>query len=275
MIRGLAVKLAGIVPTPLRQWVYRHPALYEPLSRILKRATSGNGEMIVTIAAGPNRGLKMAVDDHTPNFFWLKDDYEKDVVDTLRSVIRPGMTVADIGAHIGFTTLLLAQLVGPTGTVIAFEPDPQSFARLRRNIDLNALTNVHLRPEAVADRPGTLRFAAQGETTSHLASHGEEGVDVPVVSLDDLPYRFDLIKIDVEGHEASVLQGMSRILQGNNRPALLIELHGPRPAAACGQFLRSAHYSLQSIPPSPNTDHALAGHPAQNFITAHVLCLPT
>lgn len=283
MLRPLIVKLASSVPPGARQWLYRHPRLLGPAARMLKRMVPADGQVIVTISAGPNQGMKFVTDRQTPNYYWLNDQYERDVVAALRQNVREGMVVADIGAHLGFDTLMLSQWVGARGKVLAFEPDPHSFGRLIQNIEINALGNVLPFEAAVSDKAGRLRFAAGGEATSHLANAEETGVEVDVVCLDEVifksePPRLDLVKVDVEDNEVAVLRGARRVLR-ELRPILLIEVHSFRSLAGCVAELRAAGYHMQPIPPRDCFERAIAAPDAAasgaaDFQLGHLLCLP-
>lgn len=135
--------------------------------------------------------------------------------------IRPGSVVLDAGAHHGYFTLFCARRVGPEGLVVAFEPGPEHQPWLRRNVELNGLTNVRIVEAAVGAKPGVTRFAKN-------RVYGQKGVDVKVVTLDDtvaqlgIP-RVDAVKIDVEGFESEVLEGASRVLA--MRPGVVVEVH--------------------------------------------------
>jgi FkbM family methyltransferase len=157
---------------------------------------------------------------------WGMGGYEAGV---LRSLCRPGMTVADVGANIGCHTLQLAQWVGPAGRVWAFEPDPGNFTMLRANVERNDARNVELRPCAVgaASRQSALWISpSHGGDHRIYASRDNRGwrqVAVDVVALDDLfgPDRpLDLIKMDIQGAEGLALAGMARLLA--TRPTLAI-----------------------------------------------------
>jgi FkbM family methyltransferase len=144
--------------------------------------------------------------------------------------LRPGQTVVDIGANIGYFTAHLARAVGPAGTVHAFEPAPANLALLRHNLALNQLDQVVVHPVALGEQPG--------EATLHLSDFNGgmhrlydsvccegEAVSVPVQCLDDLfaPGSVALIKIDVEGYEQAVLRGARRLLSSAPRPRLVSE----------------------------------------------------
>jgi FkbM family methyltransferase len=146
----------------------------------------------------------------------------------LRQLIQPGMTVVDVGANIGIYTRFFSGLAGVSGRVHAFEPAPSNFKRLQENAE--HLANVSLNHAAVGDRSGTIRLFVSDElNVDHRtfdSGDGRKGIDVPVVSLDDYfaaGQRVDLIKIDVQGYELSVLQGAKRVLEENRDIKVLME----------------------------------------------------
>lgn len=149
-------------------------------------------------------------------------------------MIKPGSVVFDIGANIGFFSLLASRLVGTHGAVYAFEPHPRNAAILRRHVTLNHASNVTVIEAAVSDRSGQVRLMGDGST----ARVDSQGVSVAALALDDLHDDGNIrtpvvIKMDVEGAELAALKGMRELLQAT-LPDLLIEFHG---AFADGQDL--------------------------------------
>lgn len=129
--------------------------------------------------------------------------------------LRPGDIAIDIGAHVGYFSLLFRLAVGAGGTVISFEPMPDTYRRLLRNVLANRFTNVLPLPLAVAERPGAALFHLhpdnEGES-SLLDTHGTASATVQVTCLDELfrdglPARPRLLKIDAEGVEMNILRG--------------------------------------------------------------------
>jgi FkbM family methyltransferase len=168
--------------------------------------------------------------------------------------VRPGDVVYDLGANVGFYTLLAARLAGPTARVVAFEPVPRNLGYLRRHIALNQCENVTVVAAAVSDRSGTARFRdGPAHTVGTLARDGGGydgggydggGYDVEVVALDAYPGPAPrVIKIDVEGAEADVLRGASRLLQ-EVRPIVLLSTHSTALRRECLGLLRDADYSV-------------------------------
>lgn len=166
----------------------------------------------------------------------------------MSKVLRPGMTLVDVGAHVGYYSLLAAQAVGPTGLVVSFEPSPDNFALLTENIGLNGLSKT-IRAENVA------LGARRGEASLYLSTYNtgdhrlystlpdddemfnagahRRHTRVPVMPLDEylsrqgIP-RVDAVKIDVQGAEMGVLSGMKQTLLRDPQPILFTEFwpHG-------------------------------------------------
>jgi FkbM family methyltransferase len=163
--------------------------------------------------------------------------YEPEVAALLRREITPGTLCIDIGAHIGYNALLMARLTGRNGKVIAFEPVPENFQMLQKNVTVNGLTNVQLEPLAVDDGEGSLRLTMRSDeeytmtasTAGYAVDEQRSVIEVPTLSLDEYLARLgmapDLLQIDVEGAELSVLHGAEVTLL-KVRPKLLVEIHG-------------------------------------------------
>jgi FkbM family methyltransferase len=157
--------------------------------------------------------------------------WEPEVTEALKRTVLPGWTVVDIGAHIGYHTLLLAKLAGSQGKVFAFEPTPETFQVLQENVSLNAYTNVVLVRKAVTDRPRSVTMMpleSDKELLPRSAAITDGVGEIEAISLDQFfaesPQKVALVKVDAEGEEAAVLDGMERVLK-RDRPVLLIELH--------------------------------------------------
>lgn len=150
--------------------------------------------------------------------------------DSLQSIVRPGMTALDVGANLGLYTVLLSRLVGTSGRVIAFEPDPHHFALLLKNCALNACANVEAHNLALGSDKKRLLLHKEilnsGNNFLGAGSrHSRSELEVDVVSIDGfLPaLRPDLVKIDVQGWEVEVLRGMRRMLTNAPHIALYLE----------------------------------------------------
>jgi len=147
----------------------------------------------------------------------------------LQRFLRPGDVAADVGANIGVYSMLAASLVGPEGSVVAFEPDPLNVDRLRRQVQRNQLSQLHIVEAAVAERCSELFLKAGKDSLSSIAMGPSEGIAVAAVSLDNYfesrrPPIY--IKVDVEGYEEAVVRGASSLMQRNFPLVWQLELGG-------------------------------------------------
>jgi FkbM family methyltransferase len=145
----------------------------------------------------------------------------------IRRLLRPGMTYVDIGAHIGLLTLAGARAVGPTGRVLGIEPTELTFSLLERSVALNGLSQVQLKKAAAGAKHGRIAFFIH-DVLGHNSAYDTAGTrtEVDSVPLDELiapGEPVNLVKIDVEGAELDVLQGMSRVIAENQDLALIAE----------------------------------------------------
>jgi FkbM family methyltransferase len=149
------------------------------------------------------------------------DRYEPAVSKLIREYLKPGMTFVDVGANIGIFTLLGARLVGTEGRVLALEPMPDNFRILRANVALNGLSNVSCIPKAGGAAPGKARLFLSTYGGSHSMTENPPGftgdvLEVDIVRLDAMTGfpHIDLLKIDVEGSELEVIEGLGRVSVG-------------------------------------------------------------
>lgn len=160
----------------------------------------------------------------------LRDEgwWEDDECDQLRAFLRPGMTFVDVGAHVGFMTLLGARAVGPAGRVLSVEPAPANLALLRANVMVNGLSNVEVLPVAALDRTGTTRLSlSEFNTGDHRAYEvpSTEAVEVVALALDDVippDVAVDVVKVDAQGTDHLAILGMRRTL-ARSHSVLLVE----------------------------------------------------
>lgn len=179
----------------------------------------------------------------------LGGTYEEEQSRLFARVVGPGDAVLDLGAHLGYYTLLASLLVGASGRVHSFEPNPRNAWYLRRHGRLNRCRNVAVEEVAVYDRPGTLRFAAgSGTGTGRLSESGD--LEVAAVRLDDVVERSGIrptvLKIDVEGAEGAVLAGAREVLR-RDRPVIFLSTHDAHLHASCERLLRACDYRLEAI----------------------------
>jgi FkbM family methyltransferase len=158
---------------------------------------------------------------------FLLGGYEPGTTSKFNEILRSGDVVVDIGAHIGYYTLLAARIVGPQGRVFAFEPEPSNYGLLLRNIEANKYQNVTAIRKAVSDRDGHSTLFIAGPSTHSLvpkpdALSTDRTIEIETVTLDshfsqddvkELESRISLVKIDVEGAEMMVISGMRRVMK--------------------------------------------------------------
>ena len=147
----------------------------------------------------------------------------------LTTLLRPGQTFVDVGAHVGYFSLFAARLVGPGGTVVAVEPEPRNLDLLQRNIARNGVDTVRVVPFAAAAAEATMSLALDEENRGGhrlvASDDPQAGPSVRCVRLDDvLPERVDVIKIDAQGYDHEVIEGLERTLAANPKATLLVEL---------------------------------------------------
>jgi FkbM family methyltransferase len=219
----------------------------------------------------------------TPTIF-MYGSWEGGETDWFIRTVKPGDTIVDAGANQGYYTLIGSRLVGDAGKVYAFEPEPAMFELLEKNVRLNGLTNVVLERKALSSRGGTLKlFIADANKGDHriYQPKGESrpSVDVEAVRLDEYfkgRGRIDVIKIDTQGAEGLILEGMAGQLEGrSDGPTIFMEFW-PHGLAGMGtdagvllKSLRSYGYTIYDMrapggKPMRPVDPAdlLAAHPA-------------
>jgi FkbM family methyltransferase len=235
------------------------------LAKVLVRSADEAGLPIaLPIRGGVARGLRLGLRNATRAH--LQGSCEIPVQRCFERYVRPGDVFLDVGGNIGFFTLMAARLVGPEGRVYAIEPVPENVRCIQVNARLNRLTNVTVLPLAAG--------RAEGTATLMLAAHsggatlsGEDvppdltgQIDVPVSTIDHLIETGimrppAMVKIDVEGTESAVLEGMERTLT-QHRPKIVFEVDSADPARASARFdavagyLRRFDYRIDRLDPS-------------------------
>jgi FkbM family methyltransferase len=151
------------------------------------------------------------------------------------------MVAFDVGANVGYYTLLLSRGVGPKGLVIAFEPNPVNVAHLKEHLRLNKIGNVKIVEAAVSDRKGTAFFSGEGA----MGKLSQNGTPTTTVQLDNYP-RPDFIKMDIEGGETAALRGSAKIL-AERRAIWFIATHGGMVRTEISALLTSQNYTLDWV----------------------------
>lgn len=182
----------------------------------------------------PGLWMRLNARDMIQQTILLEGIWDPALTGFIETSLKPGDVFIDVGAHVGYFTLLAARRVTEAGTVLSIEPNPAALEQLHQNVDRSRLKNVLIAHTACGDSYESVRLYLHTESNSSMASlsaanaTGGIEVDVACSTLDDLcaergVTRAHLIKIDVEGAELSVLRGMDRILR-EMRPIIVLEL---------------------------------------------------
>lgn len=219
------------------------------------------------IISGPAAGYRIRL-DHASKLGFLLGSSEWRTQALLAHALTQGDTFYDVGANVGFLTLVGARALGPTGQVVAFEPSSRNAATLRHNVPLKRLWWVEIVEAAVGDGPRTVTFAAgDSDQTGHLVTDAAGGTTVAVVSIDAWLSTGrrppDVVKIDVEGGEQAILDGALTLLT-KYRPIVICEVHAVAPRLADHQvsrFFRDLDYSTEWLDqPDEHRSNSWAPH---------------
>ncbi len=213
------------------------------------------------IKCGPAANLKFIA---PYNFDYINGSIEVFVQDALKKYLNPGDVFYDIGANIGFFTILGARLVGHSGKVFSFEPVPENVKSIKKNIKVNAFVNTQVIDKAVSEHSGTediyITKNLAGATLTSLGIHPHDAqtkAQVELVTIDDLvlsnkiePPHF--VKVDVEGAEMNVLKGMQKTI-AEYRPIILYEVDSGDPLdlkkklAELDSFMKGKGYTVEHL----------------------------
>jgi FkbM family methyltransferase len=195
---------SGVVSWEIHKLLSRNMLLELDGLKLTARSVDGNGRLIC--------------------YFGTKFD---SVFEFLKMFLQKGMVFVDVGSNIGSHTLNAARLVGSTGSVFAFEADPDTYNLLVKNIEFNNLTNVTVKRTCVSDQVGTVSFYKHRDSAkSSIVDRGEKlSLTLPAEMLDNLipiNTKIDILKVDVEGAELNVLRGARRIFLDQRPPSVVI-----------------------------------------------------
>lgn len=185
--------------------------------------------------------------------------YERHKRTAIRTHLEPGMTFVDAGANKGDFSLLAARLVGDSGKVLAFEPEPENCMWIRRSIELNGYRNISLYEVALGEKSESTQLYLGEKSGWHtlLPFQPFRNVGtVPILKrtldsvLEDINHkRVNMIKIDVEGVELEVLRGARQTLSNNRDIVLLLDIHpqlGANPEEVC-DFLKEQGFFIHRL----------------------------
>lgn len=231
------------------------------------------------VRAGPGLGLRIGRAEASADYRLGTNELPVQVA--VADALAPGGVFLDVGANVGFFSLLAARAVGPRGSVCAIEPVPANAARIRANARRNRLTTVTVLELAASDAAGrtTLLLAAH-PGGAVVASAGRPpdatgSIEVATATIDDLVASGQLrpptvVKIDVEGAEAAVLVGMASTLRVH-RPVVVCEIDGADRSAVAAKreeilvLLHAAGYTAEVLEPS---------YPDSEWLVEHLLAHP-
>lgn len=227
------------------------------------------GNRTITIRRGPLKDLKWRC-SKTHQFWMPLGLYEPQTATWLCEHINPNMTFVDIGANAGYFTLLGSKSVGISGKVVAFEPQPIQCETITLNLKANHIRNVRLESLIVSDSTGEMEFIIErNNANSHISGigflHAQSDkfrvIKANSITLDQyceenkiIP---DIVKIDVEGAEVSVLRGMSQILS-DKLPKIILSIHNEECYSTCIAILEGYNYKVESL---PDFEHELCCYP--------------
>jgi len=240
------------------------PVLGEVLRFTSRKLLNKDVRLWEQIQYGPAAGLWIRINPRTGQEAFL-GKCEPLVQRALADYLRPGMTFYDLGANIGFFSLLAARLVGPQGRVISMEPDPEIAARLRENLAQNQFGWADVEQKAAWSSTASVTFSrcdasaspdrGLGRVTTAQSPTGAS-LTVEAISLDDFCSSHpqpDCIKCDVEGAEVEVFRGARNLLH-RRHPVIICEMHSQANLAhLCRQFV-DLHYDCSTL----DHNHVLA-----------------
>lgn len=202
----------------------------------------------VRIVQGKMRGVKWITGSGNHGYWLGSYEYEKQA--SFSEKIRPGNIVYDIGANVGFYTILASRLVGKAGHVYAFEPAPENMAFLQKHLAINSIRNVTTFDCAVTNSVGTISFEeGSNRFLGHVSPRGN--IVVKATSLDHLFLNSEIllpnvIKMDIEGTELDALRGAEKVLE-QCAPIIFLATHeknNPGVHLACCEYLVSKGFQL-------------------------------
>lgn len=248
--------LFGLRPSVREYLLFRSSRVCALFQKAVQRSLSGPTMVRAEFTEGPLRGRTFECLS-SEKYFILGACFEAEVQKAATEIVRLGDVTYDIGANVGYMTLLFAAISGPKGRVFSFEPSPANFRRLRRNIELNGDGNISLQNYAVSDSEDTMFFSEAGTMSRIIPrdpTYKKEGLEVRTIRLDDFVYRDGhnppaVVKIDVEGHAGRCLAGMQRVLR-EAKPKMICELHDPQEDDEVMAALDASSYTVTTIDPT-------------------------
>jgi FkbM family methyltransferase len=170
-------------------------------------------------------------DNGVERSIYFTGTYEKGTLYIIKNILNKGDTFIDVGANIGLMSVFASKVIGGSGKVIAFEPNPNTLALLKNNIELNKCTNITTSDYAIGNANETAKIydrwdSNRGSATLIKPEKSTDSYDIKISTLSDVlsdSQKIDLIKLDIEGYELEALKGAENILKRDIPPALIVE----------------------------------------------------
>lgn len=217
------------------------------------------------VVSGPLRGAKfilgsLAGDGGGASVYFNQMESEQTLA--MMNEFSAGKVFFDIGANVGYYSILASKIVGEKGAVVAFEPVMRNLVFLQQHVEINNAHNVKVLPFALSDKNSVATFSlGQNSAMGHLADengNSEHLVYVPTITLDEISEKVnllpDVMKIDVEGAEMDVFHGAERVLR-EAKPTIFLSTHSPELRVECLNFLRGIGYEVKSMLPEGEDSH--------------------
>jgi FkbM family methyltransferase len=192
--------------------------------------------------------MRLVTSDYVDRWLFTGADFEPDTVKLIQKYLSKDDNFLDIGANIGYFSLIASQIVGKRGTVYSFEPTPETISRLHKNIRLNNLRNIQVIENAVSNQKGSVTFKIPSDKIRNSGRSSMRDIEenffeisVDTISIDlmmDSLKKIALIKMDIEGAEGLALDGMKNLIK-RDRPVIIMELSDG--------YLKQMGYSAEKV----------------------------
>lgn len=230
--------------------------------------------------------MKLITSDYIDRWLFTGADFEPATVDLIRKYLSKDDNFLDIGANIGYFSLIAAMQISDRGTVYAFEPTPLTISRLKKNVLLNNLSNIKVIEKAVSNENGIVKFKTPSDSIRNSGRSSMRDIEenfseltVETVSIDSMLNKLEkitLIKMDIEGAEGLALEGMHKLLE-RDRPVIILELSDGYlkqmgySSKMILDFLKNKNYRVYEV---SNPQKEVDMKEILEVIQCDILCLP-
>ncbi|MBX2898803.1 MAG: FkbM family methyltransferase [Cyclobacteriaceae bacterium] len=236
---------------------------YYLLKKLIKLLMNPNRYYLIGVDVG-SMYLKDSDDSLMNTILWSGSHYERNTIRIIKEFIKPGFAAMDVGAHIGYFSLLMGKQIGPNGAIYVFEPQSELNSQIRRTLEVNDVTNFVLEDLLLAGYEGEVLFHEAKDSghssisDSIIDSESVITVKKRATTLDQYCIengikRLDFLKLDVEGAEWVILGPGADYVLSELRPILLVEIHQQQITKLGGSVnellnrLTSKGYEVQQI----------------------------